>query len=38
MKNAGHLDHIIQECLGLTVETTIPQAEVVPGEITELCI
>lgn len=26
------LDHIIQECLGLTVETTIPQAEVVPGE------
>jgi LmbE family N-acetylglucosaminyl deacetylase len=26
------LDQIIQECLGLTVETTIPQAEVVPGE------
>jgi LmbE family N-acetylglucosaminyl deacetylase len=26
------LDHIIQECLGLTVETTIPDAEVVPGE------
>ena len=26
------LDHIIQECLGLTVQTTIPQAEVVPGE------
>lgn len=26
------LDHIIQECLGLTVETTIPEAEVVPGE------
>ncbi len=26
------LDHIIQECLGLTVETTIPNAEVVPGE------
>ncbi|MGA9451090.1 MAG: PIG-L family deacetylase [Verrucomicrobiia bacterium] len=28
----GQLDHIIQECLGLTVETTIPDAEVVPGE------
>jgi len=26
------LDHIIQECLGLIVETTIPDAEVVPGE------
>jgi len=26
------LDHIIQECLGLTVETAIPEAEVVPGE------
>ena len=26
------LDHIIQECLGLTVATTIPNAEVVPGE------
>ena len=26
------LDHIIQECLGLTVQTAIPQAEVVPGE------
>ena len=26
------LDHIIQECLGLTVETAIPDAEVVPGE------
>jgi LmbE family N-acetylglucosaminyl deacetylase len=26
------LDDIIQECLGLTVETTITQAEVVPGE------
>ncbi len=25
------LDHIIQECLGLRVETTVPQAEVVPG-------
>ncbi len=30
------LDHIIQECLGLTVETTIPQAEVVPGETLNL--
>jgi LmbE family N-acetylglucosaminyl deacetylase len=27
-----NLDHIIQECLGLTVETEIPNAEVVPGE------
>ena len=26
------LDHIIQSCLGLTVETTLAQAEVVPGE------
>jgi LmbE family N-acetylglucosaminyl deacetylase len=26
------LDHILQECLGLEVETVIPQAEVVPGE------
>jgi LmbE family N-acetylglucosaminyl deacetylase len=30
------LDRIIQECLGLTVETTIPQAEVVPGEVLNL--
>jgi LmbE family N-acetylglucosaminyl deacetylase len=30
------LDHIIQECLGLTVQTTIPQAEVVPGETLHL--
>lgn len=26
------LDHILAHCLGLTVETTLPQAEVVPGE------
>ncbi len=26
------LDRILQNCLGLTVETTIPNAEVVPGE------
>ncbi|MGO8763678.1 MAG: PIG-L family deacetylase [Limisphaerales bacterium] len=26
------LDHIIQKGLGLTVETTVPRAEVVPGE------
>ncbi len=26
------LDRILQECLGLTVKTTIPEAEVVPGE------
>ncbi|HWD92530.1 MAG TPA: PIG-L family deacetylase [Verrucomicrobiae bacterium] len=26
------LDHIVQHCLGLEIETTIPQAEFVPGE------
>ena len=26
------LDRILQDCLGLSVETTIPRAEVVPGE------
>jgi LmbE family N-acetylglucosaminyl deacetylase len=26
------LDHILQQCLGLTVATTIPTAQVVPGE------
>jgi hypothetical protein len=26
------LDRILQECLGLSVSTTVPQAEVVPGE------
>ncbi len=30
------LDHIIQQCLGLSVVTTIPQAEVVPGEMLHL--
>ena len=30
------LDHIIAECLGLQVETTAPQAEIVPGEIIQL--
>jgi LmbE family N-acetylglucosaminyl deacetylase len=30
------LDRIIQECLGLTVATTIPDAEVVPGETMQL--
>ena len=30
------LDHIIQECLGLTVETVIPDAEIVPGEALNL--
>jgi LmbE family N-acetylglucosaminyl deacetylase len=28
----AQLDHILQACLGLQVETIIPQAEVVPGE------
>ena len=30
------LDRILQHCLGLEVETTIPQAEVVPGEELQL--
>ncbi|HLX94605.1 MAG TPA: PIG-L family deacetylase [Verrucomicrobiae bacterium] len=30
------LDQLIQECLGLTVATTVPQAEVVPGETLDL--
>jgi len=30
------LGHILQECLSLSVETTIPQAEVVPGETLHL--
>ncbi len=30
------LDHIIQECLGLTVTTAVPQAEVVAGEKLQL--
>ncbi len=30
------LDRIIQTCLGLTFETTLPQAEVVPGEKLDL--
>jgi LmbE family N-acetylglucosaminyl deacetylase len=28
----AQLDHILQECLGLEIETTIAQGEVVPGE------
>ena len=30
------LDKILQECLGLSVATTVPQAEVVPGEALNL--
>jgi LmbE family N-acetylglucosaminyl deacetylase len=30
------LDRLIADCLGLTIETTIPQAEVVPGETLHL--
>jgi LmbE family N-acetylglucosaminyl deacetylase len=30
------LNHIIAECLGLTAQTTIPEAEVVPGEALHL--
>jgi LmbE family N-acetylglucosaminyl deacetylase len=32
----GQLDHILQACLGLEVQTTISQAEVVPGEMMKL--
>jgi len=32
----AQLDHILQACLGLEIETTIAQAEVVPGEKMEL--
>jgi LmbE family N-acetylglucosaminyl deacetylase len=28
----AQLDKILQDCLGLSVETTIPEAEIVPGE------
>lgn len=30
------LDHIVQACLGLSVETTVPQAEFVPGEVLQM--
>ncbi|MBV8140886.1 MAG: PIG-L family deacetylase [Verrucomicrobia bacterium] len=32
----AQLDRILQECLALEVQTTIPQAEVVPGEMMKL--
>ena len=32
----AQLDRILQACLGLSVETAVPQAEVVPGEIVKL--
>jgi len=32
LEKSALLDHILQNCLGLTVETVIPSAEVVPGE------
>jgi LmbE family N-acetylglucosaminyl deacetylase len=32
----GQLDRILQACLGLSVETTVPQAEIVPGETLKL--
>ena len=32
VEKSSQLDHILQACLGLSVETTIPEAEVVPGE------
>ncbi len=33
----GQLDRILQACLGLSVETVTPHAEVVPGETMALC-
>jgi LmbE family N-acetylglucosaminyl deacetylase len=32
VKKRNQLDKILQDCLGLSVATTVPQAEVVPGE------
>lgn len=32
LEKRGDLDRILQSCLGLTVQTTVSQAEVVPGE------
>lgn len=35
-EKSKQLDHILQSCLGLEVETTIPNSEVVPGETMKL--
>ena len=35
-EKSAQLDHLLQSCLGLHVETTISQAEVVPGETMRL--
>jgi LmbE family N-acetylglucosaminyl deacetylase len=35
-EKGAQLDRILQSCLGLEVETTIPQSEVVPGEKMQL--
>lgn len=35
-EKAALLNRIIQECLGLTVQTTVPEAEVVPGQALHL--
>ena len=32
IEKRAQLDRILQACLGLEVETVIPQAEIVPGE------
>jgi LmbE family N-acetylglucosaminyl deacetylase len=32
-EKSAQLDHILQSCLGLEIETTIRQSEVVPGEV-----
>lgn len=35
-EKSGLLDRILQSCLGLEVETTIPDSDVVPGEVMKL--
>jgi len=35
-EKSRQLDGILQGCLGLSVETTVPEAEVVPGEVLKL--
>jgi LmbE family N-acetylglucosaminyl deacetylase len=35
-EKSKQLDHILQSCLGLELETTIPNSEVVPGETMKL--
>jgi LmbE family N-acetylglucosaminyl deacetylase len=36
IEKSAQLDHILESCLGLEVETTLPQSEMVPGETLHL--